>query len=67
MKVYYMIYSWSLIPEVYLYPTKEKLMEVWIDVCLSDGEYTSDEAAKSFNDGFAEWHDIELRWGAENV
>ena len=67
MMVYYMIYSWSLIPEVYLYATKEKLMEAWIDACLSDGRFTADEAAKSFKDGWAEWHDVELRWGAEIV
>tara|TARA_R100000458_G_C8064640_1_gene106075 strand:+ start:89 stop:292 length:204 start_codon:yes stop_codon:yes gene_type:complete len=67
MNVYYMIYSYELIPEVYLFSQKEDLMHEWIDACLRDGKYTSDQAAKSFKDGFAEWHDVELRWGCDNV
>lgn len=67
MKIYYMIYSWQLIPEVMLFKTVEDLKEAWIDYATSYEAYTKEEAAKSFKDGWAEWHDVELRWGAEDV
>jgi hypothetical protein len=67
MKVYYLIYSYSLIPEVILFKRKDDLEREWISFCVIDGEDTADEAAKSFKDGWAEWHDVELRWGAGHV
>ena len=67
MKIYYLIYSYSLIPQVELFIHKDDLEKEWISSCVIDGQYTVDEAEKSFKDGWAEWHDVELRWGAQNV
>ena len=65
MKIYYMIYSWQLIPEVMLFKTVEDLKQAWIESCPD--YMKTEDAEESFFQGWAEWHDVELRWGAEDV
>jgi len=65
MKVYYMICSYELIPEVMLFKTVEDLKQAWIESCPD--YMKTEDAEESFHMGYASWHDVELRWGAEYV